>query len=50
MKKETIEKSYQIAKEQYAAIGVDTDKVLNDMDQVIISPRLFMVEFQLKMS
>ena len=32
-----IEKSYDIAKEQYAAIGVDTDKVLNDMEQVVIS-------------
>ena len=28
MKKEIIEKSYQLAKEQYAALGVDTDNVL----------------------
>jgi L-rhamnose isomerase len=37
MKKETIEKSYKIAKEQYAAIGVDTEKVLHEMKNVIIS-------------
>jgi L-rhamnose isomerase len=37
MKKEDIEKSYKIAKEQYAAIGIDTDKVIADMDNVVIS-------------
>jgi len=37
MKKENIEKSYQLAKEQYAAIGVDTDKVLSEMKNIIIS-------------
>lgn len=37
MKKEVIEKSYQIAKEQYAAIGVNTDKVLTDLNSINIS-------------
>jgi L-rhamnose isomerase len=37
MKKETIENSYQIAKEQYALLGVDTDKVLAEMDNINIS-------------
>jgi L-rhamnose isomerase len=37
MKNELIKKSYQLAKAQYAEIGVDTDKVLKQMDDVIIS-------------
>jgi L-rhamnose isomerase len=37
MKKEAIEKAYQLAKAQYAEIGVDTKKVLADMDKVVIS-------------
>lgn len=37
MKKEVIEKSYKLAKEQYAALGVDTDKVLSEMDSINIS-------------
>jgi L-rhamnose isomerase len=37
MDKELIRKSYQLAKEQYAEIGVDTDKVLKQMDNVVIS-------------
>ena len=37
MKKEVIEKSYQLAKEQYAALGIDTDKVLSDLDKISIS-------------
>jgi L-rhamnose isomerase len=37
MKKATIEKSYQLAKEQYSALGVDTDKVLSEMDNINIS-------------
>ncbi len=37
MKKELIRKSYQLAKEQYAELGVDTEKVLAEMDNVIIS-------------
>lgn len=37
MKKEVIEKSYQLAKEQYAALGIDTDKVLSEMDNINIS-------------
>jgi len=37
MKKEQIEKSYQLAKEQYAELGVDTDKVLTEMNNVNIS-------------
>jgi L-rhamnose isomerase len=37
MNKERIKKSYQLAKEQYAELGVDTDKVLKQMDDVVIS-------------
>jgi L-rhamnose isomerase len=37
MKKAFIEKSYQLAKEQYAALGVDTEKVLTQLDMVNIS-------------
>lgn len=37
MKKEIIENSYKLAKEQYAALGVDTDQVLSEMDNVNIS-------------
>jgi L-rhamnose isomerase len=37
MKKELIKKSYDLAKEQYAALGVDTDLVIKDMDKVNIS-------------
>ena len=37
MKKEIIEKSYQIAKDQYAELGVDTDKVIAELDNITIS-------------
>jgi L-rhamnose isomerase len=37
MKKEVIEKSYQLAKEQYAALGIDTEKALADLDNICIS-------------
>jgi L-rhamnose isomerase len=37
MKKETIEISYELAKEQYAASGIDTDKVLSELDNLSIS-------------
>jgi L-rhamnose isomerase len=37
MKNKLIEKSYQLAKEQYAALGVDTDKVLKQLDNLNIS-------------
>jgi L-rhamnose isomerase len=37
MKKEHVEKAYKLAKEQYAALGVDTDKVIADMSDVKIS-------------
>jgi L-rhamnose isomerase len=37
MKKEVIEKSYQLAKELYAELGIDTDKVLSDLDNISIS-------------
>jgi len=37
MKKELIKKSYQLAKEQYAELGVDTDKVLKQLADVVIS-------------
>jgi len=37
MKKEIIESSYKLAKAQYAALGVDTDQVISEMDNVNIS-------------
>jgi L-rhamnose isomerase len=37
MKKEIIEKSYQLAKEQYAALGIDTEKVLSELGNINIS-------------
>jgi len=37
MKKEVIEKAYEMAREQYAAIGVDTDQVISAMDKIRIS-------------
>jgi len=37
MKKDQIEQAYQLAKEQYAQIGVDTDKVLKKLAQIPIS-------------
>jgi len=37
MKKELIEQSYQLAKDQYAALGIDTDKVLSELDKISIS-------------
>lgn len=37
MDKEIIKKSYQIAKAQYADLGVDTDKVVQQMDDIVIS-------------
>lgn len=36
-KKEIIEKSYALAKEQYAALGVNTDTVLEKIKEVVIS-------------
>ena len=35
--KELIKKAYEIAKEQYAALGVDSDAVLQKMNEVVIS-------------
>jgi L-rhamnose isomerase len=37
MKKEHVEKAYKLAKEQYSALGVDTDKVIDEMSNVNIS-------------
>ena len=37
MNKERIEKAYQLAKEQYAELGVNTDEVLKKMGEVSIS-------------
>lgn len=35
--KENIEKAYQLAKEQYAKYGIDTDAVIKKMEEVVIS-------------
>ena len=37
MKKEIVKESYLLAKEQYAALGIDTEKVLSEMDNINIS-------------
>jgi L-rhamnose isomerase len=37
MKKEVIEKAYKLAKDQYAAFGIDTDQVIAEMDKISIS-------------
>ena len=37
MEKVTIEKAYQIAKAQYAEMGVDTDSVITELDKIVIS-------------
>lgn len=37
MKKELVQKSYEIAKERYAAIGVDVDEALKKLDKISIS-------------
>ena len=37
MKAELIEKAYAVAKERYAAIGVNTDKVIEQLEQQQIS-------------
>lgn len=37
MKKELVQKSYEIAKERYAAIGVDVDEALKKLDKITIS-------------
>jgi L-rhamnose isomerase len=37
MKKELIKKAYQLAKDQYAELDVDTDKVLAELDKIVIS-------------
>jgi L-rhamnose isomerase len=37
MKKTMVEKAYQLAKEQYAALGVDTEKTLTELNKIRIS-------------
>ena len=37
MKEEQVKKAYEIAKERYAAVGVDTDKVLEQMQDFHLS-------------
>jgi L-rhamnose isomerase len=37
MKKASIEKAYQLAKEQYASLGVDTDKAMAELKKIKIS-------------
>mgnify|MGYP003294187271 FL=1 len=37
MKKEIIEKAYELAKERYAAIGVDVDAALETLQKVQLS-------------
>ena len=37
MKEELIKKSYEIAKERYAEIGIDTDKVLEQLQDFHLS-------------
>ena len=37
MKEELINKAYEIAKERYAAVGVDTEKVMETMQNFHLS-------------
>ncbi len=37
MKTDIIKKSYRLAKEQYAGLGIDTEKVIAEMDNIAIS-------------
>ena len=37
MKKEITERSYMIAKEQYASLGIDTDKAISELEKISIS-------------
>ncbi|GHT72747.1 L-rhamnose isomerase [Bacteroidia bacterium] len=37
MKKESIQKSFEIAKDRYAAVGVDVEKALNKLQEIAIS-------------
>lgn len=37
MKEELIQKAYEVAKERYAAIGVDTDKAIAQLEQIPVS-------------
>lgn len=37
MKKEAIEKAYQLARAQYAELGVDTKAVMDELDKIVIS-------------
>ena len=43
MKQNLIEKAYEIAKERYAAIGVDTDKALDTLQKVQLSLHLSLI-------
>ncbi len=40
MNKDRIKKAYELAKEEYAELGVNTDAVLKKMKEVVISPAL----------
>ena len=37
MKEELIKKAYDIAKERYATLGIDTEKVLDTLQKIQIS-------------
>ena len=37
MKQELIEKAYEIAKERYAALGVDTDAAMDTLQKIQLS-------------
>ena len=38
MKEELITKAYEIAKERYAAVGVDVDKAMDTLQNISLSP------------
>ena len=40
MKEELINKAYEIAKERYAAVGVDTEKVMGSHWALLSLPRI----------
>ena len=44
MKEELITKAYEVAKERYAALGVDVEKVMEQLQKVAISMHCWHVQ------
>ena len=50
MKADLILKNYEIAKERYAALGVDTDKAIETLEKTPISPKRYRPTSMLSLS